>query len=369
MPIIFYKKDIAMIQLAEWIIQHNGIEQKIELLQGDLTKLPLEHAVDIIVLSAFPNDYLPTPTSLIGAFDGAGLSIENLSNDKQSDLRQQFSCWLSKPVPERFHFERILCVESGWRGQPPEIVDDIFRALAPFLLTDMPNSSVAISLIGAGDDGYSRDQMLKAILESTVRWMEIGLPLKAIKIVVYEKAMPAAVKAALKTFKSVEQKHLKARKQIFEFADGSDSRNDVFISYSSKNLDVANYVVATLKKMKPELKIYQDKTGLVAGGIGVLNLAKSLDISDRVVSLYSEEYWASPPCQMEYFGALARQWRSRQSVLFPIYISHTSDAAFPLMCQTLQYVDCRCNDLEKIVLACAQLVRELSLRTPCQKQA
>ena len=47
----------------------------IELYHGDLSAIPKEHKVDIVILSAFPNDYTPTPGTLIGSFSEKGLSV------------------------------------------------------------------------------------------------------------------------------------------------------------------------------------------------------------------------------------------------------------------------------------------------------
>lgn len=66
-------------ELIDTIFIHGKERKRIELHQGDLTTLRSDEAVDLLVISAFPNDYLPTSTSLIGALHRKGLSVATLA--------------------------------------------------------------------------------------------------------------------------------------------------------------------------------------------------------------------------------------------------------------------------------------------------
>jgi O-acetyl-ADP-ribose deacetylase (regulator of RNase III) len=339
--------------LADWIIQHGGAERKIELLQGDLTRLPLEHAVDVLVVSAFPNDYLTTQGSLIGALDRAGLSVLRLSKDKQADLRQQYSCWLSKPVVSHFNFRHILCIESGWRGTPPEITDDLFRALAPYLLTEFLNSSVAMSLIGAGDQGWPSKQMLGAILRAAVNWMERGLPLKLLKIVIYSEG---TARDLMETFIASKNQHRTETDEAPPVsALSTDTQYDLFLSYAHEEADAAYYMVHRIKEYSRAVRIFHDKVSLREGSTWLMQIAYALDSSRRVAALYSSNYWTSKNCQMEFLAAFTRQNDTAENILFPIYLS---DAKIPYMFRSLQYSDCRVNDRIKLASACSRLAMD-----------
>src|SRR4051812_18551508 len=123
-------------KFLESIAVNGGAKRVIELWQGDLTELSATERVDALVVSAFPNDYIPTPGSMIGALDRNGVSVLELSGDKDIDLRATMSCWLSRDIDTvnaELGFHRIIVFEPRVRGEPPEVVGDIFRFLMPIV--------------------------------------------------------------------------------------------------------------------------------------------------------------------------------------------------------------------------------------------
>ena len=154
--------------------------------------------MDVLVVSAFPNDYAPSRRSLIGALDRKGVSVHELALDKAADLPGALSCWMSheiESVDPGIQFKRILCFEPLVRGRPPEVVGDIFRSLIPFLGDDPPIHSVAMPLVATGDQNVPVARMIDPLLDAAVHWMAIGLPLTELKIVAHSSA-PAGTSRA-----------------------------------------------------------------------------------------------------------------------------------------------------------------------------
>ena len=115
-------------------------------------------------------DYSPTPSSLIGALAiNLGISVRNLSKDKEEDLRRQYFCWWSRPLPEEHSFRRILCFEGGFgRGStPPKVVGAVFRCLVPILSgEDSKGGSVIMPLLASGDQVFHKLIKSANILQS-----------------------------------------------------------------------------------------------------------------------------------------------------------------------------------------------------------
>ena len=175
-----------VVEVLESVVVASGTgERRIDLVLGDLAHIAPDEAVDILVVSAFPDDYSPTPTSLIGALARAGVSVMDLARDKEEDLREEYGCWLSRPVGASgsVGFRRILCFEPALRGSPPEVVGDIFRCLSAIVHGPIEISRVAMPLVASGDARWPREAIFGPLVDAAIHWLELGLPIDVIQIV------------------------------------------------------------------------------------------------------------------------------------------------------------------------------------------
>lgn len=345
-------------RLLDKITIYHGTEQRlIELYQGDLTNLTPDEEIDVLVVSAFPNDYSPTQFSLIGALHRKGISVAQLAAEKAVDLRQAFSCWMSKEIdsPDAgIQFKRILCFEPLMRGNPPEVVGDIFRSLAPFLGENPPVSTVAMPLVASGDQEVPASAMLPALVEAAAHWMAIGLPLKRLKIVEYSAEKAAELQQ--------EFAHLKERYSPETLEGKTDSRDDdafehdIFVSYSHENQSEASSIVHELQHLRPDLRIFFDRLNLNVGHAWQQEIFEALDSCRRVLAIYSPSYITSKVCREEFNIAWARSRDSDEKILFPIYLYTARLPTYMKMCQ---YVDCREGNRGMIHMACERLLSGL----------
>ncbi|PPK73902.1 TIR domain-containing protein [Methylobacter tundripaludum] len=325
----------------------NGFVRRIELHQGDLTELMPEDQVDILILSAFPDVYIPIPTSLIGALFAKGLSVSDLARNKAVDLRKSFSCWLSEPisaVDSGLQYDRILCFEPLVRGAPQEVVGDIFRALAPFLAGDPPIRTAAMPIVAAGNQGHSINSMLPPIIEAAVNWMGVGMPLETLKIFAHSKSDG---RKATKIFGELKDKHNppSARTSPYQY--------DVFISYCRANVEAADIIQQHLAKH--DLRVFIDTQDLAKGAAWQPHIFRALDDCARMIAVYSPAYIDSKVCQEEFNIAWARGRKQDLNIIYPIY---WESADLPTYMEMLDYTDCRESRSEKLTEACAPLLRE-----------
>jgi len=343
-------------------VHHGGVARAVNLYTGDLAAIPAHEAVDVLVVSAFPNDYLPTRTSLIGALHRVGVSVADLARDKEVDLRSFSSCWLSRPIqtPNQ-HFRRILCFEPAHRGAAPEVVGDIFRSIVPFATGTPPVRQIAMPLVASGDQGEPAEAMLEALVDAAVHWLAGGLTLDTIKVVLRESDATPALRA---TFARAKERPAQAAKSTGESGEPVDSGQrsdsahqfDVFISYCHKDKAAADELVAALKAHRPSIRIFLDRLELRTGSAWQQHIFESLDASRKVVCLFSPAYIASKVCTEEFNIALMRHRDVESGVLLPVYLR---TAGLPGYMRMLQYEDVREGDSIKIAATAEKLASVL----------
>jgi hypothetical protein len=339
-------------KLLDSIEIRGGQKKVIELYQGDLTDLTAAEAFDLLVVSAFPDNYIPISTTLIGALDRKGLSVQALAEDKEIDLRANFSSWLSQeftPEDPGLRFRRILCFEPLVRGRPPELVGDIFRALTPVLAERPDIRTVALPLVAAGNQGYPAAVMLGPLLEAALHWLENGLPLDRIKIVAYSDHQ---AQEAIGLFSKQKDQYQRSAPRLQ--TKGIDY--DVFISYSRANAPESEALEQALRQSRPGLRIFVDRKEIDIGSAWQPEIFENLDKCRRVVAMLSPDYLNSKVCKEEFNIAWIRGRETDEDLIFPVYLY---TATLPTYMKYRNYFDCREGDRSKIAEASKTLLSAL----------
>ena len=193
---------------------HQDEEKQIELYKGDLTAIPQDKAVDVLVISAYPNLYEPDPNSLVKCLLEKNVDVKELAKDKAVDLRQNFSCWLSKDISGQ-NFKKILCFEPLSRGNPSELVGEIFQSLMPFVFVPPGIKSIAMPLVTSGNQGFAPESILEPLIDAAANWLTMGMPVERISIVEIDEVKSNEL---LRIFKEIKHKYdqKNSKKQIIK---------------------------------------------------------------------------------------------------------------------------------------------------------
>lgn len=374
----------------------------IELYHGDLSAIPKEHKVDIVILSAFPNDYTPTPGTLIGSFAEKGLSVEQLSKDKEMDLRKNLWCWFSKALnpaqQAQFNLQHILCFEPQKRmDEAAEYVADIFRCLNNFAFDDDHNH-VAMPTVAAGNQQASAIKITAAIIEAATFWLQRGLPLLSIKIVEINEAKAYDLKKVFAQYKEPElaaitqetvsneetrnlvssTKTMPIPKEadapeIMKVRDISTGRQpavdtingdkksseefDFFVSYSHKNKEHVRYFIDSLRQKYPSLRVFYDSDSIPKGGQWLREISRCIDRSRKVLIFLSKDFDESPACWDEFQCAKVRQNKTGKNIIMNIYLLNHPE--LPSMFEIFNWIDCREADKQKLDNAIADVINSM----------
>jgi hypothetical protein len=404
--------------LSQIIIHRKTDEATIQLLQGDLTAIPTEHASDIVVISAYPGSYLPIRGTLMAALYDKGIFIGEMEKDKEVNLVDQLGCWLSKPLKEKqqkqFNFKRILCFEPGSAVLENEsVVGNIFRCINIFAF-DKQNSVIAMPVVASGNQKVPLAKMLPATLEAAVFWLENGLPLNAIKLVLYsdkqvndsllifnafrdeyellhsiseeEDYFPGAFYESEKNFAPGNYTVGSGRVELGEYdsldatlerspseetaasapsmsplspvnqLDEETGGYDYFLSYAHTNSDLINSFVENLQQQNKQLRIFYDKDSIPPGGLWIKQISDAIQKAGKVLVFLSPDYDNSLVCWDEFQCAKLMEYNRKTSVIQTIYLYNYKNEMPPIM-GIYSYLDCREGDKEKLISCISEILK------------
>ena len=341
--------------------------RSIELYEGDLSALPHDHKVDVLVVSAFSNNYLETSGSVIGALNRRGISVRDMATEKAMDLRSERSCWLSSPVADEPGFRHLLCFEPLRSNLAPEVVDDIFDSLDQLVLGEYRDASVAMPVVSTGDMGVPLESMFPALLDAAIERLRIGLPLRTLKIVEFDSHKAAQLEQMFADYVARKGTRIEARPRrtaigpspAFETLDATDGPVgwDCFVSYSRKDNALADTFVQLLEREFPKARIFRDSESIHQGVGWISTLADAIDSSRCFVAVLSPDYFDSKWCRREFDAAIIRSDQGDDELLYPIYWREDKDA--PSLYLTFNYVNCIETDIGKLEAATKKLATRL----------
>ncbi len=387
---------------------HDGERTRsITLYHGDLSRIPAGQAVDLLVVSAFPNSYQPIPGTLIGALHRHGLSVRDLAQEKAQDLREISGFWISQPLRERnpdTHIGRIVCFEPLVIGPPPQVVGELFRGLFPFL-DEGRDSVVAMPLLSAGNQRWPPEAIFGPLVEAAYQWLQRGLPIAELRIVEHREDRIRAVARQLEQFSDgrfaegavpepptvapVPDKRtilppasfpprdspprpapLPAEKKpgpadirpkpVDPAAPAQPTANgyDVFLSYAEEDKEAAARLAKFLKSEIAGIRVFDYRLSIDVGKSWQQEIDDAIESCNKIVALMSPNYFASPECKEELMIARLRNKRSNFEVLFPLYWKDAG-RALAMWLQAITYSDCREGDPAKLTAVTQRLADRL----------
>lgn len=210
----------------------------VELHHADLTDLSFN--VDLLVLSAFKNNYVPTNGTLIGSlFKNRAINVQELAVQPAIDLRDSMGVWLSKPIDVGHPYHRIACIEmmklTGGKLRVEQSVKNLFSLISIGEMQDIHFTSLAMPIIGSGQQGILPEDVLEVLMPISLKALYTIPRLQKIIFVEY-------TAEKVKILNQAMNKHL-ARKE-------SDVQS---IPENSLSNAILQDVAASLKKLKMSL--------------------------------------------------------------------------------------------------------------------
>jgi TIR domain len=338
-----------MRRIDEITISDDGRKRTISFWEGNPADLGHDRPVDLIIVSAFRNNYVPTRWSIIGALHRKGLSVAELALNKAVDLRDTTGFWISPPLAQSTSpvgVGRILCFEPHFlSARATEVVGHLFRGLFPFLPDDQ-DTRVAMAVIATGALGEEPSAMLRALVSAASVWMQRGLPISELMIM---EQNPSRAKMLAPVFAEF-------RASLPREAERGPDGHDFFLSFAEEDAIAVDTVRQALSVRMSHVRLFDYRFSVDPGKVWQDAIDRAMRSCRHMIAFLSPYYFMSVECKEEMNMARLRNKREDYSFLYPLYVrSLQKEGELPLWLQAVSYVDCREVDEAKLTDAAGRL--------------
>jgi hypothetical protein len=334
--------------LTQAVTDPSGRVRQLELCFGDVTD-PEGGRIDVLVISAFPNDYGALPGTVIHSLAGRGIDVGLESLRKAEDWRDTWCCWMSGPLGSRpddgahgpLGIDRLLCFEHG-AGDPGSKVGNVFRAISEYVLARYgqprpdPIDVVRLPLLSTGDQRADKSEMLSAVIRQSILHLRGGLPAKRIQLVIHPR-MPGHLALIAEAGRICER----VSHEWDRSSEAVPSEYDLFLSYRRQEEARTLILCDALRQICPDIRIFRDRDQISPGAFWKHELLTAISRSERTLCLITDTYADSGECMDEFHAALCLSLSGSHRVVPLFCLEDRSIEQLPASIRDLHGVDGR----------------------------
>ncbi len=287
------------------VFETSSGKKAVQIVNTDLKYL--QDPVDLVVCSAFKDDYLPLPNTLIGTlYECFDISVDELSKHPALNMKES-GVWISEDTGNRT-IRRIACLEirdTPWGKQPSAVelktrFEALFLAIRVLSLRNLLISTVVMPVLGTGNQGIGFLESFNPLLTECISCLNQVTTLKRIILI------------------STNEENCRSAVDVICRLDQMYGMKSAFISYSHRNQIVADLIASGLRNhgIKPwvdhDMIRKSDYADAIVQGI------RKADIFLFLVSEYSLK---SPDCLREVKNA-AEVSDKGQLTIMPVLLNH-----------------------------------------------
>lgn len=282
-----------------------GRERYLEIWTGDIAAQSQPTPVDLLVLSAFPNDYAEVEGTVIHRLSQVGINVEELAKDKAADHRPRWQSWVSKPLVNNSAVKQLICFEPALDERPAHRVGNVFRTVREQLIAagvsaESPMNTLRIPLLTAGSRNSPREEMVEAILSQGWLHLGAGLPVKRLQLFLglRDRGIDNLLVEAGIQLEKVRQRWVQ------DFINSPTPDFDLFISYRHADDHILHNLSEELQRRRPEMRLFIDKERLQPGGYWKQDLIRGLSRSRQALCFITADYPNSVECMDEFHASV-----------------------------------------------------------------